>query len=90
MPYHLKRNFETILHAIVIGYVWSQRKSLQKASIWDEPHFDTYLKHAAVTSDYVSNEKRLAYLPEQMGHVTLVNSEGVIPIVITPRVRGAH
>ena len=28
MPYPLKRNSETIMHTIIIGYVWSQRRSL--------------------------------------------------------------
>ena len=84
----MRRNFETILHTIVLGYVWSQRIALQRVSLWDEPYNGTALRPTTMTSDYVANGYKPTFLPEHMGDVAVREQNGIIPVVITPRVRG--
>ena len=59
-----RRNSETILHTIVMGYVWSKRMKIQALSLWDEPYHHPGINPAEVTSDHIPLEYLPVFLPE--------------------------
>ena len=63
MPFPMKRNPEIIMHAIIMGYVWSQRIARYQISLWEELYNGTQLRPSVVTSDYVGDGFKPDFLP---------------------------
>ena len=63
MPFPMKRNPETIMHTIIMGYVWSRRLARYQISLWEELYNGTQLRPSVVTSDYVGDGFKPDFLP---------------------------